>query len=107
MNKISLFIARLLLRTLFNGTDYAVKVGDNWERGYIRFINIIWYPKEGWINSFHNFNEEDMKDLPKVLNDVLVNEIYGGAVRYPWGVEIQPVKKSVKRYKPRKVKKYA
>ena len=95
MKKLRMLIGKLLLR----GTEYEIKSSSSWERGYIRFFNIIWYPKEGWINTFHNFDENDFKDLPRILNDVFADEVYGDATKHPWGIEIQKVKKTLKRRK--------
>lgn len=66
-NKIKKIICHWILKKL----GYTPPIGTKWEQGYIRFFNILSYPKEGWINTFHNYDDQEelMRDLAKVFSD--------------------------------------
>jgi hypothetical protein len=46
-----------------------------WKPGYIRIFTIIWYPKEGWVNIFHNC--ESNEEIQQMLKDACTGEPYG------------------------------
>lgn len=66
----------LLYSYLVRKLGYYQKPDENWKPGYIRYFEIVSYPKEGWINTFHNYdNEEQLRiDLGRVFAD----DFWGG-----------------------------
>lgn len=71
MNKIKFIIYKWLIKKL----GYSPKPDTKWQPGYIRYFNIISYPKEGWINTFHNYDNED--DLRRDLGSVFADDTWG------------------------------
>ena len=47
-----------LMFFLIRKLGYRAPIGTDWKPGYIRYFTILSYPKEGWINTFHNYDDE-------------------------------------------------
>jgi hypothetical protein len=67
MNKLKQIIGRMILRWM----GYKPPIATKWQKGWVRYFNIISYPKEGWINTFHNYEDQDelIRDLGSVFGD--------------------------------------
>jgi hypothetical protein len=47
--------------------------------GWVRYFNILSYPKEGWINTFHNY--DDLEQLKADLEWVFATNLWGPFIK--------------------------
>jgi len=68
-------IKLLLYRHLIKKLGYVEKPSTDWKPGYVRYFEILSYPKEGWINTFHNYDDEEQ--LKRDLGQVFADDFWG------------------------------
>lgn len=54
---------------------YKTEFTHDWKPGYIRYFHILSYPKEGWINTFHNY--DDLEQLKKDFMWIFAQNAWG------------------------------
>ena len=90
MFKLKQIIGRLVLRWLGVNQPFDTK----WKPGYIRYFTVLSYPKEGWINTFHNY--DDGEQLERDLTNVFVDSFWGSMIKKDAPqIVLRPKKKNV------------
>lgn len=65
-----------LIYWLLKQLGYRQQIGTDWKPGYVRYFTILSYPKEGWINTFHNYDNE--KQLKEDIEWTFAQSVWGG-----------------------------